>query len=147
VTNVILKSGGNAFHGAAYEFLQNNDNDATKLGIPGVNINPFTSGQVGINIDNTFTTPLIGYSASLPWVRAEANVDIVNTWTKNLGNHTIKFGADLRRVRDDLLQGSDLHPPRRVSLQYQPDLDSRGFDRIWKCVRQFSARQPQQGGP
>jgi hypothetical protein len=85
-------------------------NDATKLGIPGVNINPFTTGQVGINIDNTFTAPLIGYSASLPWVRAEVNVDIVNTWTKILGNHTIKFGGDLRRVRDDLLQDQTFSP-------------------------------------
>jgi outer membrane receptor protein involved in Fe transport len=85
-------------------------NDATKLGIPGVNISPFTSGQVGINIDNTFTSPLIGYSASLPWIRAEANVDIVNTWTKILGNHTIKFGGDLRRIRDDLLQDQTFSP-------------------------------------
>ena len=85
-------------------------NDASKLGIPGVNISQFTSGQVAININNTFTTPLIGYSPSLPWIRAEANVDIVNTWTKILGNHTIKFGADLRRVRDDLLQDQTFSP-------------------------------------
>jgi hypothetical protein len=78
-------------------------NDATALGIPNVNISQFTSGQVGINL-NGYTNPLIGYSVSLPWVRAEANVDLVNTWTKIYKNHTFKFGADLRRLRDDLLQ-------------------------------------------
>lgn len=78
-------------------------NDATKIGIPGVNISDFTSGQVGISIGN-FTSPLIGYSASLPWIRAEANVDFVNSWTKVLRNHTIKWGVDIRRLRDDLLQ-------------------------------------------
>jgi hypothetical protein len=85
-------------------------NDTTALGIPGVNINPFTTGTVGIQINDGFSNPLIGYSASLPWIRAEANVDIVNTWTKTLGNHTFKWGADLKRVRDDLLQDQTFSP-------------------------------------
>ena len=78
-------------------------NDATTIGIPGVNISAFTSGQAGITIGN-FSSPTIGYSASVPWVRAEANIDLVNNWTKIIRNHTVKFGGDLRRVRDDLLQ-------------------------------------------
>ena len=85
-------------------------NDAAALGIPGVNINPFTSGMVGIQINDGFSDPLTGYSASLPWIRAEANVDIVNTWTKTIGNHTIKWGGDLKRVRDDLLQDQTFSP-------------------------------------
>jgi hypothetical protein len=84
-------------------------NDAAALGIPGVNISPFTTGEVGISVGG-FTSPLIGYSASLPWVRAEANVDVVNTWTKIYKNHTFKFGADLRRLRDDLLQDQTYSP-------------------------------------
>ncbi len=36
VTNVILKSGGNAFHGAAYEFLQNSSLDARSFFNPSV---------------------------------------------------------------------------------------------------------------
>ena len=83
--------------------------DTTKLGIPNVNINQFTSGFVGISIGN-FSSPLTGYSASIPWVRAEANIDIVNTWTKILRNHTFKFGGDLRRIRDDLLQDQTFSP-------------------------------------
>ena len=85
--------------------------DATSTGIPGVNIagQSFTTGQVGINI-GSFTAPTIGYSASIPWIRAEANIDLVNHWTKILGNHTIKFGVDLRRIRDDLLQDQTYSP-------------------------------------
>lgn len=85
--------------------------DATALGIPGVNIagQPFTQGQVGLTI-NGFSGTLIGYSASIPWIRAESNIDFVNNWTKIVHNHTFKFGADLRRVRDDLLQDQTFSP-------------------------------------
>jgi hypothetical protein len=86
-------------------------NDAKTLGIPGNGPNgtdntPTSSGQVAISA-NVFTGPLIGYSASLPWLRAESNIDFANNWTKILGNHTLKAGADIRRVRDDLLQGNN----------------------------------------
>jgi hypothetical protein len=85
-------------------------NDATTIGIPGVNISQFTSGQVGIFMTDFNSNPLIGYSASLPWVRAETNVDAVNHWTKIVRNHTFKFGADVRRVHDNLLQDQTYSP-------------------------------------
>jgi hypothetical protein len=85
-------------------------NDSTKLGIPGVNINQFTSGIVGIQINDGISAPMIGYSASLPWVRSEVNVDLVNTWTKTTGNHTFKWGFDLKRLRDNLLQDQTYSP-------------------------------------
>jgi hypothetical protein len=75
---------------------------STALGIPGINVSDFTSGTVGVN--GPFSNPMVGYSASLPWIRAEANIDLVSNWTKILRNHTIKFGFDMRRLRDDLLQ-------------------------------------------
>jgi hypothetical protein len=80
------------------------------IGIPGVNIDQWTSGLASININGGFSTPLVGYSASVPWHRAEANVDVVNTWTKTRGNHTIKWGVDFRRLRDDLLQTQTINP-------------------------------------
>jgi hypothetical protein len=43
-------------------------------------------------------------------VRSETNVNLVNNWTKMHGNHTIKWGADLRRLRDDLLQDQTFSP-------------------------------------
>ena len=66
-------------------------NTSETLGIPGVNLDPITSGIVGITINGGFSNPLIGYSASLPWIRAETNIDFANTWTKILGNHTVSL--------------------------------------------------------
>lgn len=82
---------------------------ATQLGIPGVNVSQFTSGMPSINITN-YSEPLIGYSASEPWERGETNIDVVNDWTKVLGDHSFKFGFELRRVRDDLTQGQTYGP-------------------------------------
>jgi Carboxypeptidase regulatory-like domain/TonB dependent receptor len=91
-------------------------NDSTKIGIPGINLDQFTTGMAGIQISD-YSSPLTGYSASLPWVRAEANIDFADTWTKNHGNHTIKFGVDIRRIRDALLQ-DQTYSPRGV-LDFQ----------------------------
>jgi hypothetical protein len=86
-------------------------NTSTTLGIPGINLDKtITSGIVGVTINGGFSNPLLGYSASLPWIRSETNIDFANTWTKILGNHTVKFGADLRRVRDALLQEQTFSP-------------------------------------
>src|SRR5882762_1057424 len=86
-------------------------NTSDTLGIPGVNLDKtITSGIVGVTINGGFSNPLIGFSASLPWIRSETNIDLANTWTKILGNHTVKFGGDLRRVRDALLQEQTFSP-------------------------------------
>ena len=98
-------------------------NDSTDIGIPGVNLGPFTSGMVGITI-NGYSSPLIGYSASLPWDRAEANIDIVNSWTKILRNHQIKWGVDIRRVRDDLLQDQTFSPRGVITFGDQSDREA-----------------------
>jgi hypothetical protein len=94
-------------------------NDAATLGIPGNGPNgtdkvATSSGQVAFQVsnfagdgENGTSSPLIGYSQSLPWLRGESNIDFANNWTKVLGNHALKFGADIRRVRDDLLQGNN----------------------------------------
>jgi len=86
-------------------------NTSDTLGIPGVNLgDPITGGIVGVTINGGFSNPIIGFSASLPWIRSETNIDLANTWTKILGNHTVKFGVDLRRVRDALLQEQTFSP-------------------------------------
>ena len=73
------------------------------IGIKGVNVSPSSGGLVGIDITG-FSSPLVGYSASLPWVRFEQNWTVVNNWTKTISNHTVKFGFDYRDNRDGLLQ-------------------------------------------
>jgi hypothetical protein len=87
-------------------------NATAALGIGGVNTSQFNSGLVGISV-GSFTANLMGYSASLPWVRAEANIDLVDNVTKTLRNHTFVFGYDMRRIRDDLLQ-TQTYSPRGV---------------------------------
>ncbi|GGG98104.1 TonB-dependent receptor [Silvibacterium dinghuense] len=89
---------------------------ATQTGIPGVNISQFTSGQVGIFLGDFSSNPLIGYSASLPWVRTETNIDAVNHWTKIIRNHTVKFGVDVRRIHDDLLQDQTFSPRGAITF-------------------------------
>jgi outer membrane receptor protein involved in Fe transport len=74
-----------------------------------VNLDAWTSGLVNVDISG-YSNPVVGYSASLPWVRAETNFNIVNAWTKTWGSHTSKWGADIRRLRDDLLQTQTQNP-------------------------------------
>jgi hypothetical protein len=95
------------YHNQAYQ-TDYGQNDSTAIGINGVNLNSFTTGFAGISVGGF--TQLTGYSASLPWDRAEANIDFVNSWTKTWKNHTIKWGADLRILRDALLQDQTYSP-------------------------------------
>jgi hypothetical protein len=80
-----------------------------ELGIPGVNVSDFTGGISQINI-NGFTNPTVGYAASLPWERGETNLNFIVNNTAILGNHTVKFGVDYRRNRDELLQNQTFNP-------------------------------------
>src|SRR5579859_7024474 len=92
---------------------QQNDygsNASTTLGIPGVNVGAFESGLTGVSIDATISNPMVGYSPSLPWVRAETDLDVVSNWNKVIGTHTIKWGGNLIRLRDDLLQEQTFSP-------------------------------------
>jgi hypothetical protein len=55
-----------------------------------VNLDSFTSGLACVNIGG-YSSPVVGYSINLPWIRSEANIDVVNNWTKIFGRHTLKF--------------------------------------------------------
>lgn len=91
---------------------QNSDygnNSSTQIGIPGVNVSAFTSGMTGLT-GTGFSNPMVGYSASLPWVRTETDIEAVSNWTKIVGNHTFEFGGNLIRIRDDLLQEQTFSP-------------------------------------
>ena len=83
---------------------------STAVGVPGVNQNPFTSGLVGITLGKNFIDPLVGYAASIPWDRGESNIDAVDSLSWQLGNHAMKFGGEVRHVRDDIVQGATYSP-------------------------------------
>jgi hypothetical protein len=72
---------------------------AADLRIPGVNISDYTTGMPQINIDG-FSAPLVGYTNSLPWLRAETGYFYVGSITKVVSNHTIKIGGEYRRQGD-----------------------------------------------
>ena len=90
---------------------------ANQLGIPGINIagNSFTAGAPGFQIDGLSggtNNPIFGndnwlYGAGLginrcncPLTEREDQFQVVNNWTRVMGNHTIKLGADLRYGRN-----------------------------------------------
>jgi Carboxypeptidase regulatory-like domain len=91
--------------------LDTGTNASEAIGIKGANLDNWTSGLSTMSVSG-YADPLVGYSASLPWNRAETNFDYVANFTKILSNHTIKFGVDLRRGREELLQTQDAGGPR-----------------------------------
>jgi hypothetical protein len=78
------------------------------IGIPGVNIDDWSSGLSEMRVDG-YSFPMVGFNSSLPWARAGTTFGIANNWTKTTGNHVIKMGGDIRRFRIDLQQTD---PPR-----------------------------------
>ena len=123
---------------------------ATQIGIPGVNISQFTSGQVGIILPDfvggSTSTETIGYSASLPWIRGETNIDIVNHWTKIIGNHTIKFGVDIRRIHDDLLQDQTFSPRGAITFSENNTSEPNASTNIANEMASFLLDVPSQVG-
>ena len=90
------------------------------IGIPGVNLDAWSSGLTEIRFDSQYTNPMLGFSNSLPWVRSVTNFNIVNNWTKTMGTHIFKFGVDVRRERQDLLQTQVFNPRGRFMFTTGP---------------------------
>ena len=99
---------------------------ANTWGIPGINTgNPFTSGAPGFVIHYPFsgTQALFGAGLNInrcncPLTEREDQFQIVNNWTKVLGNHSVKVGVDLRYARN-LRVPSDTD--RAGQLDFGPD--------------------------
>ena len=105
-----LRGGGSYYHNEAFSDghgLQT----AQQVGIRGANIDDWTSGMTQVDISG-LSNPVVGFAASLPWDRSERTVQFAAVFSKLLGNHTIKFGEDVRHNRDFLLQTQDNGGPR-----------------------------------
>ena len=101
-------------------------NPAAEGGIPGLNLDDFSRGMPafllngygpGGNTGNQFN---FGYAlqfarCNCPLRQNERQFQFVNNWTTLLGNHTIKFGADIRHAMN-LRIPSDRH--RAGELQF-----------------------------
>jgi len=99
---------------------------ASDAGIPGLNLgDTFTSGMpaFAINEPNGASTFSFGYSLGInqcncPLLESEHQYQFVNNWTKIRGNHSFKFGVDLRHAYN-LRVPSDSH--RAGELTYNDD--------------------------
>jgi hypothetical protein len=80
---------------------------ANDVGIPGANYSDFSSGMSQITMNQGYTNPVLGFSASLPWDRGETTISVVGMITKLTGNHTIKVGTEVGHNKDFLLQVQD----------------------------------------
>jgi len=87
---------------------------ATAAGIPGLNLdNTYTSGLPAFYINNPHDTAQLGYALGVnqcncPLTQTETQYQFVDNLTKIYGNHTFKFGADIRFARN-LRVPSDNH--------------------------------------
>jgi outer membrane receptor protein involved in Fe transport len=79
---------------------------ATNFGTPDINIadlnvTSFSAGpNNGQNTGAQFGTGLNMNHCNCPLKEKEDQFQIVNNWTKTIGNHSIKFGADIRYARN-----------------------------------------------
>ena len=89
---------------------------ATDARIPGLNLDKtFTGGMPGFLI-NDYGNNLFRFGYALntlnacncPLIENEKQIQFVNNWTKIQGNHTTKFGADIRQAYN-LRVPSDQH--------------------------------------
>src|SRR3954462_10397062 len=84
---------------------------STEVGIPGANLDEYTSGVSTFSIGG-YTDPMLGFSASQPWDRSEKTWNTTATLTKLMSTHTVKLGGEWRHNRDMLLQTQDAGGPR-----------------------------------
>ncbi len=105
---------------------------ATDAGLPGLNTgSPETSGMPAfyVNGDGGFN---FGYALGVngcncPLKETENHFQWVTNWTKQLGNHSIKFGVDVRRAQQQRIP-SDSHRSGEISFNDSstgnPDVDN-----------------------
>ncbi len=70
---------------------------ASADGLPNLNTGTFdTSGSPTYNVSDGTVSPFGNQGCNCPLKESEQVLQINNNWTKFLGNHTLRFGADLR---------------------------------------------------
>jgi hypothetical protein len=119
------------------KFDQGSTNAATALGFPGLNTSDVTTnGLPGLFFDAVsgggggFANPGLGEALNItrcncPLIEKEQGYQYVNNWTKILGNHQIKFGADLRHATN-LRVPSDANRTGQMHFNWQGTSDGNG---------------------
>jgi len=73
---------------------------ADTLGIPNLNVAADTGGAPTFNFNQGGFSGLGNQGCNCPLLQSEQVFQLVNNWTKTRGNHTIRFGADLRYAKN-----------------------------------------------
>jgi outer membrane receptor protein involved in Fe transport len=94
---------------------------ATQVGIPGINNGDFFTGGLPFIRITGYTS--LGILTTIPFKIAETSTNIVNNWTKITGNHTIRFGADIRNLNLNKYQAAGSNP--RGDFTFSAGLTSR----------------------
>ncbi len=116
------------------KFDQNNSTAATDLGLPGLNTSdPTTNGLPALVFDQTIGQNTLGNNGigeglgigrcNCPLIEREQGIQFVNNWTKMLGNHQFKFGADIRHATN-LRVPSDNNRTGVINFNHQGTSDN-----------------------
>ncbi|MDQ3756205.1 MAG: TonB-dependent receptor [Acidobacteriota bacterium] len=100
------------------------DDLATQVGIPGINDGSFFTGGLPRITISGYT--FLGSATTLPFKIAETSYNFVNNWTKTTGNHTIRFGADIRNLILNKAQATGSNPRGEFTFTTGPTARSGG---------------------
>lgn len=107
-----------------------------EIGIRGANLDDWTSGLSEVRI-NGYSSPLVGFSPSLPWARSVTSFGLVNNFSKVFTKHVLRVGVDLRRERNDLLQTQTFNP--RGRFDYNPGQTGDPSNTVRNFANSFAA--------
>ena len=104
-------------------------NPATQAGIPGLNLDKtYTSGMPYFDIQNPNASEQLGYALGVnqcncPLTQSERQIQFIDNLNKTHGNHSFKFGADLRyalnlRVPSDSHRAGELYFNNNYTAQF-----------------------------
>ena len=105
-----VRGGLNYYHNVT-STVANGLTTSADVGIPGANIDEFTSGLSQFSISG-YSDPVLGFSASQPWDRSEKTWNFNGVLTRLMQSHTVKVGGEYRHNDDMLLQTQDAGGPR-----------------------------------
>ncbi|MBM3757538.1 MAG: hypothetical protein FJW38_26600 [Acidobacteria bacterium] len=98
----------------------NNVDDPLAKELNLINVFPDPISTRGLPRYDIAGMPGIGPRVVYPLINADNLFNFVNTWSKNVNRHTVKWGADLRRIRADRFQPQGLNFGPRGRFQFNP---------------------------
>ncbi|MDX6708990.1 MAG: hypothetical protein QOH96_6 [Blastocatellia bacterium] len=115
------------FRGGLVRVLIQGDNPGaedldTQVGIPGINDGSFFNSGLSRMTISGYT--FYGSASTLPFKIAETSFNFVNNWTMTHGNHTIRFGGDIRDLILNKAQANGSNPRGEFTFATGPTSSS-----------------------